>query len=461
MGIPVLHDRAAQALVKLSLEPEWEARFEPNSYGFRPGRSAHDARQALFGAIRYKPKFVLDADIAKCFDRIDQTALVEKMHTFPTLKRVIHGWLKAGVMDGPDLFPTDKGTPQGGVVSPLLANIALHGLETAIRDSFPPTTLVDGKRVQHWQPIVIRYADDFVILHEDRRIIEEAHQKTAAWLHTLGLELKPSKTRITHTLIPTEEGQIGFDFLGWTIRQYPVGRYHSGKNTHRQPLGFKTIITPSRDAQKRHYEALAEIVRRNKAAPQRDLILRLNRVIHGWVNYHATCVASRAFDRMQHLLFRRLLRWARHRHPTKSAHWRARRYWHLEGQPKWDFRVIGGPRLYRHTAKAITRHIKVEGRKTPFDGDWIYWATRLGRHPELSAEVAYLLRKQQGRCVWCGLSFTHADLRERDHIIPQRRKLKVGWSEKQLLHGHCHDAKTARDGSVRGTTDNREAAPPE
>jgi len=118
LGIPVLHDRAAQALVKLALEPEWEAHFEPNSYGFRPGRSAHDAREAVLHAICYKSKYVLDADIAKCFDRINHDALLAKLNTFPTLRRTIHGWLKAGVMDGPELFPTETGTPQGGVNTP-------------------------------------------------------------------------------------------------------------------------------------------------------------------------------------------------------------------------------------------------------------------------------------------------------------------------------------------------------
>jgi RNA-directed DNA polymerase len=161
LGIPVMQERATQALVKLALEPEWEARFEPNSYGFRPGRSTHDAIEAIYTTINQKPKFVLDADIAKCFDRINHTALLKKLHTYPTLRRVIKAWLKAGVMDGGKLFPTEEGTPQGGVVSPLLANIALHGLETAIKQAFPWTKKVQGRRVE-WQPYVIRYADDFV-----------------------------------------------------------------------------------------------------------------------------------------------------------------------------------------------------------------------------------------------------------------------------------------------------------
>jgi RNA-directed DNA polymerase len=134
LGIPTMNDRALQALVKLALEPEWEARFEPNSYGFRPGRSCHDAIGAIFDSIRFKAKYVLDADIAKCFDRISQEKLLAKLNTFPTLRRQVRSWLKAGVMDGKELFPTSEGTPQGGVISPLLANIALHGMEQRIKE---------------------------------------------------------------------------------------------------------------------------------------------------------------------------------------------------------------------------------------------------------------------------------------------------------------------------------------
>lgn len=143
-----MEDRALQALVKLALEPEWEARFEPNSYGFRAGRSCPDAVEAIFNAISRKPKFVLDADISKCFDRIDQGALLKKLNTFPTIRRQIRAWLKAGVMDGMQLFPTSEGTPQGGVISPLLANIALHGMEERIKkyaDTLP-TRSGHGKR---------------------------------------------------------------------------------------------------------------------------------------------------------------------------------------------------------------------------------------------------------------------------------------------------------------------------
>jgi RNA-directed DNA polymerase len=153
LGIPTMKDRAVQSLVKLALEPEWEARFEPNSYGFRPGRSCHDAIEAIFNAIRFKPKWVLDADIAKCFDRISHEELLRRVNTGPALRRQIKSWLRAGILDNGRLFPSTAGTPQGGAISPLLANIALHGLETAITKAYPP-------KWNRLGPITVRYADD-------------------------------------------------------------------------------------------------------------------------------------------------------------------------------------------------------------------------------------------------------------------------------------------------------------
>jgi RNA-directed DNA polymerase len=156
LGIPVMEQRARQALVKLALEPEWEAKFEPNSYGFRPGRSAHDAIEAIFISIHTQAKYVLDADIAHCFDRIDQTVLLTKLQTFPKLRNVIKAWLKAGLLDGDDLFPSTEGVPQGGVLSPLLTNVALHGMEQAVAQRFRRRERNGSYRV----PSVIRYADD-------------------------------------------------------------------------------------------------------------------------------------------------------------------------------------------------------------------------------------------------------------------------------------------------------------
>ncbi len=447
LGIPVMHDRAGQALVKLALEPEWEAKFEPNSYGFRPGRSCHDAIDAIHASITQQDKFILDADIEKCFDRLNHQALLAKLHTFPTLRQTIKAWLKAGVMDGEELFPTDTGAPQGAVLSPLLMNVALHGLETAITTAFPPF-----KGSLRWQPKVVRAADDFVVLHRDPEVIRQAKALAATWLHGMGLALKPSKTRIGHTLHPLD-GTTGCDFLGFHIRQYPVGKYKTGTTRHGTPLGFKTHIKPSHAAQRTHLRHLKQEVRNLRGASQEVLITRLNPLIRGWSNYYSTVVAKATFARMDTLLYAKLRRWAYRRHPTKSAWWVSEKYWHLR-EGRWTFKTDTGVRLRRHADTPIRRHTKVTGTRSPYDGDWVYWATRLGRHPAISKRWAFLLQRQHGRCPWCGLYFKEGeDIVELDHIIPSSQGGDRRHANLQLLHGHCHDEKTAQDKVVSGTRD--------
>jgi RNA-directed DNA polymerase len=278
LGIPTMQDRALQALIKLALEPEWEARFEPNSYGFRPGRSCHDAIAAIFDSIRYKAKYVLDADIAKCFDRIDQRKLLHKLNTFPTMRRQIKSWLKAGVMDGKELFLTSEGTPQGGVISPLLANIALHGMENQIKEYVGSLRYLGSSPTNRKDSVsLIRYADDFVILHKDLTVVQGCQVIISDWLKDMGLELKPSKTRLAHTLNQTENEKPGFNFLGFNVRQFSVGKYHSGKTTKGELLGFKTIITPSQEKVKVQHDKIAAVIDNHKAMPQAVLIKNLNR----------------------------------------------------------------------------------------------------------------------------------------------------------------------------------------
>ena len=204
-----------QALVKLALEPEWEAKFEPNSYGFRPGRSAHDAIEAIFNAICLKPKYVLDADIEKCFDRISHEALLRKLNAMQPVTRLVRAWLKAGIVDGNEMIFPEAGTPQGGVISPLLANVALHGLE-AIAQAAPRKD----------RAILIRYADDLVILCADLETLIKLKEVAEEWLATMGLRFKPSKTRIPHTL-NEHERNAGFDFLGFNVRQSVLGKTHA------------------------------------------------------------------------------------------------------------------------------------------------------------------------------------------------------------------------------------------
>ncbi len=374
LGIPTIRDRAHQALVKLALEPEWEAKFEPNSYGFRPARSCHDAIEAIFTAIKHKPRYVLDADIKGCFDNISHDALLEKVNTYPKLRRIIRQWLKAGVMEDLNLIPTEQGTPQGGVISPLLANVALHGLETEIKSKFPKWDN-KGRSVR---PHVIRYADDFVVLHHDLQVIEQCKSIVVDWLKSVGLELKESKTRITHTA-QMPDGEAGFDFLGFHIRQHKVGKTNARrigrKIQGRNP--FKTIIKPSKEAIERHYRKVSDAVIRHGQQKQAYLIRYLNPVITGWCNYYSTVVSTDTFNKLDHLLVRRLLRWGYRRHPKWGSRKVVEKYFNPNRDKgnlrPWDFIAPEGDMLKRHADHNIVRHVLVNTVKTPYDGDYVYW----------------------------------------------------------------------------------------
>ncbi|NEO54768.1 MAG: group II intron reverse transcriptase/maturase [Okeania sp. SIO3B5] len=433
LGIPTMYDRALQALVKLGMEPEWEARFEPNSYGFRPGRSTHDAIEAIFDSIKLKPKFVLDADISKCFDRINHDALLGKIGQSP-YRRLIKQWLKSGVFDNNQFLNIEEGTPQGGVISPLLANIALHGMEECL-NKFAET--LPGRKQENKQALsLIRYADDFVILHKNIKVVLQAKTVIQEWLNQVGLELNPEKTKIAHTLEKYEGKQPGFDFLGFTIRQWKV------KSTKQ---GFKTLIKPSSKSIKTHYRKLADICDSHKTASTKALIAKLNPVIRGWAKYFSIVVSKEVFSKLDMLLWKRLWRWASRRHPNKPSQWVKKKYFpNIKGTRNWvlnDDEYI----LNLHSDVPIIRHIKVKGNKSPYDGEWTYWSNRIGKYPGVRKEVTTLLKRQKNKCASCGLTFRPNDLIEVDHIKPKSKGGDNTYKNKQLLHRHCHDIKTAID----------------
>ena len=446
LGIPIMHDRAKQALVKAALEPEWEARFEENSYGFRPGRSCHDAIASIFNAIRYKSKYVVDADISKCFDRIDHNKLLEKVNTFPKARRQVRAWLKAGILDNKEITLSTEGTPQGGICSPLLANIALHGMEERIKEY--AATWQGQKRQNKKSLSLIRYADDFVIIHHDLNVVKNCQNIIENWLAQIGLELNQEKTKIIHTLHEHEGKKPGFDFLGFNIRQFPVGKYRSGKSGQGKKLGFKTIIKPSKQKILLHYNKIAEVIDNHKAAQQQSLIAKLAPIIIGWANYYRTVCSKEIYSKLEHLLVIKLLRWAKRRHPNKGKKWVTNKYWRTIGGNNWRFGCTKNEATYLlplYTKIEIVRHIKVKGKSSPYDGNLIYWASRMGKHPEMKSTMSRLLKSQKGKCNHCKLTFKAEDRIERDHIVPRQaggNKLK---DNLQLLHKHCHDIKTKQD----------------
>lgn len=456
LGIPTIEERAKQALLKLALESQWEAKFEPNSYGFRPAMSCHDAIEAIYNSICKQPKYVLYADISKCFDRINHDKLLAKLETYPKLKKQVKAWLKSGVIDK-SWSSTQEGTPQGGVVSPLLANIALHGMELEIKE-YAKTLDMKGKngfQIPKKDKIsslnIIRYADDFVILHKEREVILKCKEIVEKWLRDIGLELKHSKTRIFHTLNECENN-IGFDFLGFNIRQYPTGKHHSGTSTRGKLLGFKTLIKPSKEKIKAHIGRLKETIDKHKCHSQTILIRDLNPIIRGWANYYKSVCSKETFNYCDHILYQQLVRWAIRRHPNKSKKWVRHKYWHTKGKDNYLFSVKTEGKivfeLAYHAKTEIVRHTKVKSGRSLFDGELIYWSTRLGKHPEMPKTKATLLKRQKGKCKYCELHFKEGDKLELDHIAPKSKGGKNEYKNFQLLHKHCHDKKTATDGSL-------------
>ncbi len=438
LGIPTIEDRATQALVKMAMEPEWESKFENNSYGFRRGRSCHDAIEAIFTGIRQQPKYVLDADISQCFDKINHQALLSKLNTYATLRRQIKAWLKAGVIDEDTFSQTTEGTPQGGCLSPLLANIALQGLEDEIKVKMLPYFPKGGSIKTKLKSLsIIRYADDFLVMHKEIEVIKQCLELIQSWLTKMGLELKKSKTRICHTLDKFNGEKPGFNFLGFNIRQYKVGKYHSGRLSNGKLLGFKTIIKPSKESIRNHYNTIRNLVQAMVGATQESVIRKLNPIIKGWSRYYSTVVSKKVFEGLSNLVHKILWEWANKRHPHKGKKWIKRKYFRTHGSFNWRFMTSEGMFLIRHSDHKIIRHTKVKGDKSPYDGNYAYWGSRMGKHPLLAPRKAELLKRQKGKCTECGGSFKDGDILEVHH--KDRNHGNNQANNVQLVHGHCHD----------------------
>jgi len=452
LGIPTLSDRANQALFKMALEPEWEEKFEPNSYGFRPGRNCHDAIKQIYLSINKKPKYVLDADIKKCFDRIDHSKLLEKLaFSQGKMHQQLKSWLKSGVIDQEVFRDTEAGTPQGGVISPLLANIALHGMENMLKELMnniklrTPSGTSMGNRDKQRSLSVIRYADDFVVMHYDKQVILECKKALGTWLSDIGLELSEDKTRITHTLELSHEDEIefgvkhpGFNFLGFTIRQFK-----SKYGGSRIEGGFKTLIVPSKEKCKIHQDKLALAIRKSRNVSQEVLIKKLNPIISGWARYFgkSDAITCKTLQKMDYLLYLKLRRWAKR--ATQSAAAGFKKYW-KRPEGRWEFVTASGVKLYKHVeySASIKEYNKVIGECSPYDGNEVYWATRLGKSAFMSKSQASLLKRQKGRCNLCNLPFLDDDVFEMDHIIPLSNGGNRAYQNIQLVHRHCHDQKS-------------------
>jgi RNA-directed DNA polymerase len=394
IGIPVIVDRCRQAAAVNALEPEWEARFEPKSYGFRPGRGCHDAIAAIFNVASGKNarrRWVLDADLTAAFDRLDHDHLLSVLGMFPA-KDQVAAWLKAGVIDHGRLAPTEEGSPQGGVISPLAFNIALHGLEAAAGVHYRATGLRAGDANRD-SPVLVRYADDFAVFCESREQAEQIKAMLAEWLIPRGLAFNEDKTRIVHL-----DG--GIDFLGFNIR-----RHHG-----------KLLIKPSTAAVKRIKERLRMEVRALRGANVEAVLARLNPIIRGWAAYYRGAVSSKVFSSLDNYLFKLTYKWARSSHPNKPTRWVTARYFGAFNKSRNDRWVFGnrssGAYLAKFSWTKIVRHQLVKGAASPDDPALTqYWTARRRRRPlpPVDRLTLQLLAQQGGRCKWCGNLLLVAD----------------------------------------------------
>jgi RNA-directed DNA polymerase len=438
LGIPVIADRCHQARVKNALEPEWEARFEPRSYGFRPGRSCQDAAQSLHFSLKGKSKraWILDADLTAAFDKIGHAFLLSQLGSFPA-RDMIRQWLKAGVFEaGKGFAPTEEGTPQGGIISPVLLNVALHGLEQAAGVRYQ--TGQKTSEVQKNSPVLVRYADDFVVCCFTEQEAESVCEQLRRWLAIRGLSLNEDKTHIVHLT-------QGFDFLGWNIRRYP---------------GSKLLIKPSKAAVRKHRQRLADEMRRLRGSNAVAVIATLSPIIRGWTAYHRCMVSSEVFASLSDYMWKLTYKWAKRSHPNKPRRWVSARYFGKFSASRDDKWVFGdkdtGGYLVKHAWTGIRRHVMVKGTASPDDpGLAGYWRYRRDKHgPPLDSFTLNLLSRQGYRCPLCGdrvLESGHLPASPEEWqdwwlSITRRETRQPGTSgtTTTLMHASCQRAETLR-----------------
>jgi RNA-directed DNA polymerase len=450
LGIPVIVDRALQARVVNALEPEWEARFEPRTYGFRPGRGCQDAIAVIYLTVNGRSPhrlWALDADLAAAFDRIDHQHLLAMIGSFPA-RGMIRDWLKAGVIDQGRFAPTDEGTPQGGVASPLLLNVALHGMEQAagVRYSKLGIKTVLAKD----SPALIKYADDLVVLCHSREQAEQVKVRLAVWLAPRGLVFNEDKTRIVHV----EED--GFDFLGFHVRRY----------------GGKLLIKPSKAAVRRIRQRLRAEMLALRGANAHTVIRKINPIARGWSAYYRTVVSSQVFTGLDNYMWKLTYKWAKHSHPNKPKRWIVNRYFgrfNPARQAKWVFGDRdSGAYLRMFAWTKIIRHQLVAGTSSPDDPALTeYWATRRRRGPPplMDRTALRLLKAQDGRCPLCRDYLLHAEHEPqspqeweqwarvvrratvKQYIVVQRGQGTPDELQPRLLHAHCRRRHAAAAGS--------------
>jgi len=433
LGIPTMLDRAMQALYLQALEPVIESTSDPKSYGFRPDRSTADAMVELFHLLspQTAPVWILEGDIKGFFDNINHEWLCRNV---PMDRTVLRKWLKAGVIDRRQLMATEAGTPQGGIISPCLANATLNGLETQLKRHLAQKLGVMKARKIKVQ--CVRYADDFVVTAASKELLEEEVKPwVEQFLSVRGVALSREKTQTVHI-------HQGFDFLGWNFRKYvPKSPYRN----------VKLLIKPSKKNVMAFYRKVGEIIKNSGALTQEALIGQLNPVLKGWAQYHSPVVAKQTFSKLDSLIFWRLWRWAKRRHSKKSADWIRNKYFRSIGGQNWVFAhpYKNGKgeqqfrRLYRLAETAIVRHKRLPGEYQPYDATHeLKWEAlrvkRMQHKLRYRGQILSIFRRQKGLCALCGHAINRETGWHDHHVI---RRVDGGTDtlkNRVLLHPNCH-----------------------
>lgn len=426
LGIPTMKDRAMQALYLLALDPIAETTADPTSYGFRKERSCADAVEKCFYLLsrRGSARWILEGDIKSCFDHISHDWLMANVCIDKTILRK---WLKAGYVDKHSFYETVAGTPQGGIISPVLANLALDGLTQALRQRFSQRV----NQASQGQVYLVRYADDFIITGKTKELLEhEVKPIVEHFMKARGLELSQEKTKITHI-------EQGFDFLGQTVRKYGSRK--------------KLLIMPAKKNVKAFLNSIREVISRHRTANAADLVAILNPKIVGWANYHRHIVSKRMYTCVDHAIWHALWHWAKRRHPKKTRQWVKDRYFGIYRNHDWTFcgeqRTEHGERRTRWLARAaftpITRHTRIQAAANPYDPAWeVYFEERQGvkMADDLRGrrKLRYLWRAQHGICPVCNQKITTITGWHNHHSIWRVMGGSDGVENRVLVHPTCH-----------------------
>jgi len=425
LSIPCMKDRAMQALYLLALDPIAEVTSDPNSYGFRQERSPADAIEQCFTALsrQNSAQWILEADIKSCFDQISHEWLLTSI---PMEKVILKKWLKAGFIEKDVLHATEEGTPQGGICSPVLANMTLNGLEKALREQFPkPHRGGSTEKINF-----VRFADDFIVTGKSKEVLEnEVKPLVEQFMKERGLQLSQEKTLVTHI-------EDGFDFLGQHLRKY----------------NGKLLIKPSKKNIHTFLEGIRKVIKANKQATAGNLIAQLNPKIRGWANYHRHVVSSETFNKVDHAIFLALWQWAKRRHPHKPHTWIKKKYFQSKGGQHWVFsgEILGREgtfqpiRLMKASSIPIERHVKIRSEANPYDPEWeTYFEKRLDvkmvHNLKGKRSLLQLWKQQGGLCPLCNHKITKLTGWHSHHIEWRSHGGKDQTDNRVLLHPECHE----------------------